>query len=449
MKICIISENSYPVNTGGVSEWCHSLVSELSEYDFNIFTIAPNNKKLYTTPDNVDIKIAKMNQPSFDSNVKKNRSIKKVMESLEPVLKGEPLDCKKILTEISNSKIFAKELISSKENKELLLKYYQQNYNHQPFAPFYYSWTSLYYLLYKTLELVNEVPETDIIHALNSGYAGLLGSICKVSTDTPLLINEHGLYLKERLFELKHSEIPQWLHGFYNMFFNSLVKTSYQYSDQIVSVCRDHIAYQKEIYSKIKPTVIYNGIDTNKFKFDFTENNETPSVGTVSRITPIKDQLTFIRSIPEVIEKNDATFYIVGGIQDQEYYDECIDLAESLGVKENIEFTGIQNSSEWYPKFDVFALPSLSEGFPLTILEALSTGTPCIATNVGGVPEILDEKFLVNKWDPSALAGKINWLLQNPDVRRKIAHHGRTIIEKRFSVNNMISGYEKIYEVMV
>lgn len=449
MKICIISENSYPVNTGGVSEWCHSLVSELSDYDFNIFTIAPNNKKFYTTPDNVDVKIAKMNQPSFDSNVKKNRSIKKVMESLEPVLKGEPLDCKKILTEISNSKISAKELISSKENQELLLKYYKQNYNHQPFAPFYYSWTSLYYLLYKTLELVNEVPETDILHALNSGYAGLLGSICKVSTDAPLLINEHGLYLKERLFELKHSEVPQWLHGFYNVFFNSLVKTSYRYSDQIVSVCRDHIAYQKEIYSKINPTVIYNGIDVNKFEFDFTENSDRTSVGTVSRITPIKDQLTLIRSIPEVVEKNDAIFYIIGDIQDQEYYDECIDLTKSLGVEENIEFTGFQDSSKWYSKFDVFVLPSLSEGFPLSILEALSTGTPCIATNVGGIPEILNERFLVNKWDPSALATKINWLLQDSDLRRKIAYNGRMIIEKRFSVNNMISDYDKIYEVMV
>ena len=449
MKICIISENSYPVNTGGVSEWCHSLVSELSETNFDILTIAPNKKQYYETPENVDVKIIKMNQPTFDSNVKKNHSVERILETLEPVLTGKSLDCKKISTLMSSEAVSSKELISSKENQKVLLKYYKQNYLGKPFAPFYYSWMSLFYLLYKTLEMVDEVPETDLFHALNSGYAGLLGSICKASTGTPLLINEHGLYLKERLFELEHSEVPRWLRGFYEVFFNSLVRTSYIYSDQVASVCRDHVSYQKKISKNVDPIIVYNGIDVNKFSYDFKEEDDTLSVGTVSRITPIKDQLTLIRSIPEVIEKNDATFYIVGDVQDKEYYFEFLSLAESLGISERIEFTGFQESSEWYPQFDVFVLPSLSEGFPLTILEALSTGTPCIATNVGGVSEILDERFLINKWDPSALAGKINWLLQDYDLRSKIAQNGRRMIKNRFSIDQMVSSYKELYEVII
>ena len=251
------------------------------------------------------------------------------------------------------------------------------------------------------------------------------------------------------MFELEHSEVPRWLHGFYKAFFESLVKTSYRYSDQVVSVCLDHVSYQRKIYSGIKSKVVYNGVDVKKFEYNYKEDSESLSVGTISRITPIKDQLTLIRSIPDVIKKNDATFYIVGDIQDQEYYDECLNLANELGVARFIEFTGFQESSEWYPKFDVFVLPSLSEGFPLTILEALSTGTPCIATKVGGVPEILGEQFLVKKWHPAELANKISWLLQDDDVRRKIAHQGRELVEGKFCVDKMVSGYREIYEAMV
>ena len=449
MNICLISENSYPVSTGGVSEWCNSLVSNMPEYNFQIITIASNNKIKYDVPENVKVETTKMDQPKFTDKSTDGSLIKKLMESLGPVLLGEPVDCESIYQILNEEKITARELISSKENKQRMLTYYEQNYSGKPFAPFFYSWTSLNYLLYRTLELVNRIPDTSLFHALNTGYAGLLGSIGKISKNVPLLINEHGLYLKERLFELEHSEVPRWLHGFYEVFFNSLVKTSYKYSDEVTSVCKDHIEYQRKVYSEINPKVIYNGIDVNKYNYDFKKPSEQYSVGTVSRITPIKDQLTLIRSIPNVLAKNDAMFYVVGDIQDQEYYDECIQLSKKLGIEENIEFTGFQDSSEWYPKFDVFILPSLSEGFPLTLLEAMSTGTPCIATNVGGVPEILDERFLVNKWDPSALAGKISWLLENDDLRRKIAQTGREIVKNKFSVDKMVSSYKTIYEALV
>lgn len=449
MNICLISENSYPVSTGGVSEWCNSLVSNISDYTFQIITIASNNNIKYDIPDNVKVDIVEMDQPKFTDESTDSSLIKKTMNSLHPVLLGEPLDCESIYQILNEEKITARELISSKENKQRMLTYYEKNYAGKPFAPYFYSWTSLNYLLYKTLELVNRLPDTSLYHALNTGYAGLLGSIGKISKNAPLLINEHGLYLKERLFELEHSEVPRWLHGFYQVFFNSLVKTSYKYSDEVTSVCKDHIEHQKKVYSNIVPKVIYNGIDVNKYYYSFREPSEKYSVGTVSRITPIKDQLTLIRSIPDVLDKNDAMFYIVGDVQDQEYYDECIQLSKTLGVEENIEFTGFQDSSKWYPKFDVFILPSLSEGFPLTLLEAMSTGTPCIATNVGGVSEILDERFLVDKWDPSALAGKISWLLEDDDLRRKIAQRGRVTVEDKFSVEKMVSNYLDTYEALV
>jgi glycosyltransferase involved in cell wall biosynthesis len=449
LKICILSENSYPVSTGGVSEWCEYLVKGMPQNDFHILTIASSNQFKYDPPSNVEVSVFKMVQPTFYMEKIHNTSISKIIQILDPVLEGNTIDCKKMYDVIQDSNVTAMELISSEQNRQTMMAYYKSHYSDKPFISFFYSWTSLYYLLYKTLELVSDVPESNVLHALNSGYAGILGSIGKVAHGSPLLINEHGIYLKERLFELLHSEVPSWLHSFYQDFFNALVKTSYSYSDEIISVCEDHIDYQTNTYSKITPKVVYNGVDLDRYEFDYKESNTHLSVGTVSRITPIKDQLTFIRSMPEVLEKHETKFLIIGDVQDEEYYEECLELVHTLGISQNVTFTGYQDSSKWYPMLDVFVLPSLSEGFPLTILEALSSGTPCIATSVGGVPEILEKQFLVNKWDPSKLAQKINWLLEDEETRREIAKNGRSVVEDKYSIDQMVRNYNKIYEDMI
>ncbi len=237
----------------------------------------------------------------------------------------------------------------------------------------------------------------------------------------------------------------------YNRFFESLVRTSYSYSDTVTSVCKNHTRFQRGIEPNMDKTrVIYNGIDPDKFRSNTVKNNLGRfKVGTVTRITPIKDILTFIRSAKHVLEKHDATFYVVGGVEDEEYFEECKDLVEKMDLKDCVKFTGFQDSMKWYPKFDVFALPSLSEGFPLTLLEALSVGVPCVATEVGGVPEILGEKLLVKRWDPEGLAEKINWLLENPDERRRIGVEGRKLVERSFSLERMIGEYRELYRAMI
>lgn len=448
MKVCIISENSYPVNWGGVSEWCSSLINSLPDICFNVFTIAPDKKLRYDIPENlVKVDVTELSSPNFMEQPRYTSETVKIMESLKPVLKGEPLDCHMILRHLEKTESTAEELISSKENQRLLEAFYKKNYEGKPFIPFYYSWISLFYLLFKTLELYDTLPNVDINHALNSGYAGLLGCLAKAGEKTPLVVSEHGLYLKERRFELSHSDVEPWLHGLYSAFFTGLVKTSYRYSDVVTSVCRDHVPHQKRIDSSIAPKVIYNGVDVNRFIFNEHVNDHgCYVVGTVSRVTPIKDQLTFIRSAPRILEKHDAKFYVVGQIEDQEYFDECNQLIDKLDLEDRFEFTGFQDSTEWYPRFDVFVLSSLSEGFPLTLLEAMSSGVPCVATDVGGVGEVLRKEFLVPRWDPESLAAKVSWLLEDEAKRELMRHYGRKLVEKRFSVDAMAAEYRDIYE---
>jgi glycosyltransferase involved in cell wall biosynthesis len=224
------------------------------------------------------------------------------------------------------------------------------------------------------------------------------------------------------------------------------VKTSYKYSDEVTTVCEDHIEYIKEVYPNLKPKVVYNGIDVERFELNDLKNDGIFNIGTVSRIHPIKDIMTLIRAAYNVVQKHQAHFFIVGEVQDKEYYDDCLNLVDELDLNSEITFTGFQDSAEWYPKFDVFVLPSISEGFPLTILEALSSGIPCIATNVGGIPEILSNDFLVEKWDYERLATKISSLLESSDTRRTVGERGRELVSKKFHFENMIEEYREIYE---
>ena len=453
MDVCIISEGAYPTSKGGVSEWCHSLISGMRDVRFNIFSISAQGVPRYALPRNVNEgKIELIDTPNFEGGIDESYA-EDLIKGLRPVLFGEPLNCEGILSLLKERRCKAEELLGSDVNWNSAVKHYKENFSGRAFAPFYLFWTSLFYLLYKTLEIVGNVPRSDIYHTLNVGYAGLLGCLSKLNTKGTLIVTEHGLYLKERRFELDNSEIPSWLQGMYEKFFEALVRTSYRYSDTVTSVCHDHTRFQREIEPDLKNIrVIYNGIDTERFHINRSlnkNNREHFNIGTVTRITPIKDILTFIRTARHVLERHRARFYIVGGVEDEEYFKECQDLVERLELETCVEFTGFENSLDWYPKLDVFVLSSLSEGLPLTILEALSFGVPCVATDVGGVSEILEEEFLVQKWDHEGLAEKICRLLENPAKRRRIGIEGRELVETKFSLSRMVQEYRELYEEMI
>ena len=83
MKICILSENSYPVSTGGVSEWCDYLVKGMPENRFHILTIASSKQFKYNIPSNVEVNAIEMNQPRFDQDILDKPVINNIMDTLK------------------------------------------------------------------------------------------------------------------------------------------------------------------------------------------------------------------------------------------------------------------------------------------------------------------------------------------------------------------------------
>jgi glycosyltransferase involved in cell wall biosynthesis len=190
-----------------------------------------------------------------------------------------------------------------------------------------------------------------------------------------------------------------------------------------------------------KSNIIYlpNSINTNFFKPG--KHKEENLLLYVGRISEPKGLHVLIKSLQYL--KESVRLVIIGPSDwNTAYYQNLSSLIEKENQKgrHEIKCLGAMEQSEiveWYQKASLFILPSFAEGFPVTILEALSCETPVIATPVGGIPEIIknhETGILVPPGNPIRLAEAINFLLENEDVRLKMACEGRKLVEEHYSI---------------
>jgi glycosyltransferase involved in cell wall biosynthesis len=172
-----------------------------------------------------------------------------------------------------------------------------------------------------------------------------------------------------------------------------------------------------------------------------------PVIGSVGRIAVEKGYDYLVDALPQLPS---VTCVIVGA---GSHGDALRAHAERLGVSERLVLTGwVADSREYLAGFDVFVLPSLTEGFPLTTLEAMQLGVPVVATDVGGVSEQVvdgDTGLLVPPADPSALARAIGRLLDDAELRERVTAGGRTSTAEAFAGSTMASAWGRLYRSLV
>jgi glycosyltransferase involved in cell wall biosynthesis len=205
---------------------------------------------------------------------------------------------------------------------------------------------------------------------------------------------------------------------------------------------------------KDKIAYIPNSIDANFFKPG--TNREENLLLYVGRISESKGLHILIKALKYLKESIRLT--IIGPRDwNPNYYQNLLNLIEKENKKgkHRIEYFGPMEQKEiveWYQKATIFILPSFGEGFPVTILEALSCETPVIATPVGGVPEIIknhETGILIPPGDAIRLAEAIDYLLENEDVRLKMAREGRKLVEEQYSLENTRKKLCAIYKQLM
>jgi glycosyltransferase involved in cell wall biosynthesis len=193
--------------------------------------------------------------------------------------------------------------------------------------------------------------------------------------------------------------------------------------------------------------VINHGIDTEEFKPKEKKPSNKITLLTVSYLKYIKGTDILLKAFKEVENKrSNVELIIAGDGGTKQYYD----LSKKLGIK-NIRFLGWTQKDkliDLYHNADMFVLTSRKEGFGLTILEAMSCALPVVATNVGGIPEILDKKFLCSP-NPNEIADKIIDFMDNDKKRQIVGKENRRIVQTKFNFEKMTDEYIKLYKTLI
>lgn len=201
--------------------------------------------------------------------------------------------------------------------------------------------------------------------------------------------------------------------------------------------------------------VIYPGVSDCDFSinsngqhgFEYT----SPSIGVVSRLVEGKGVEHFLMAVPEILTARPETrFFIVG---DGPLKTSLVKLAMELGVVSTVQFCGrISPAAEVMCGLDVVVMPSLEEGLPWVVLEALALGKPVVATNVGGIPEVITHGLhglLVEPGDSGALARAVIHLLEDPQRASALAQAGQARVAQKFRASREAAEIHELYRSLL
>ncbi|UCF67345.1 MAG: GT4 family glycosyltransferase PelF [Acidobacteriota bacterium] len=200
-------------------------------------------------------------------------------------------------------------------------------------------------------------------------------------------------------------------------------------------------------------TVILNGVDVERYQQREDSRDACLAarplvLGTVSRLAAEKGIDRLLRALARLDgSKREPRLRVVGEGPERVALEA---LAHELGLDDRVEFLGFRDDViELLSQLDLFLLPSLTEGIPLALLEAMASGLPVVATKVGGVPEVIEAGLsgvLVPADDVEALAGAISELLEQAERRKALGRAAARRIEAHFSLAAMCTSYRRLYE---
>jgi glycosyltransferase involved in cell wall biosynthesis len=194
--------------------------------------------------------------------------------------------------------------------------------------------------------------------------------------------------------------------------------------------------------------VIHNGVQLPDTEVR-EPRGEPCRIVTVGRLQAPKDTLTLVRAL-EKLPRGAYTAVIVGDGPDRPALEAEIG---RLGLDSFVQVVGERNDvAERLAASDLFVLSSRSEGLPLSILEAMAAGLPVVATNVGGVPELVldgETGFLVPPGNPQSLAGAMERLLEDSALRRRLGAAGRLRVEEGFHLESTRRAHLDLYTALL
>ena len=483
--ICIVTEGSYPYSVGGVSEWVHQLLKEHKERTFHILTLLPPNPDLtfrYKFPDNVVGHTVYIVQ-DLPSGSKDSHTPKETWEILGSMIKGMMKENN--FQDFGPALSFFRKyhtilgrhiLCESKQAWEFFLDVYNDLIPSGPFKSYFGTIYTLSRSIFSIM--LPELPQAKLFHSVCTGYAGFILYRARNEKKAPCIVTEHGIYSNERRIEIamadwitemdslnldlenKRKTLKDfWLNAFF-----ALAHACYISCDEIISTFDGNQTLQIESGADPeKVRTIVHGIVPEKYASEMRQKTvHPPTIAFIGRCVPIKDVKTFIRAC-SLIKKElpGVRFHALGPTEeDPDYFAECQQLIEKLGLANDFKFFGRVNLLEYMSEIDLIVFTSISEAQPLVILEMGAVGIPFVATNVGACSQLLngskDESpnlglggLITPLVNPAATAAAVLRLMKDREFYEQCSRVIAERIHTYYNFNNQHEEYRKIYDRLI
>ena len=204
-------------------------------------------------------------------------------------------------------------------------------------------------------------------------------------------------------------------------------------------------------------SVIHNGIDADNFyqpehreamRNALGIEHDDFVIGNIARMVPLKNHRFLITVFKELLKDLPNLKLVLVG--DGLLSEELKTYSRDIGLSDSLLFLGERHDiAQLFSVFDLFVLPSLTEGTSMTIIEAMASGTPVVASKVGGNPEIIEngQKGLLIPLDNILTwANAIKFIIENDIKRKEISKFAKNMVKERFSLRSMVDNYEKVYK---
>jgi sugar transferase (PEP-CTERM/EpsH1 system associated) len=306
---------------------------------------------------------------------------------------------------------------------------------------------------------------------LNSGFQFLVGRLAGIMRDfRPHIVHSRNWGAIEAIAAARMSGVPVAIHSEHGYEVDMLDglpnrrrilrRIAYATADAVFTVSEELRSYHaRQAWLPMERIhVLPNGVDTSRFVRRAGEGQEIRQrlglgdgslvIGAVGRLVPIKDHMTLLQATEILISRGmPVRVLLVGSGPELANYQEFV--AASPKLSGRVVFAGaVSDVAALLNAMDVFVLPSLSEGMSNTLLEAMASSLPVVATRVGGNPELVEDGrsgWLFEPGDVTALATTLERIGRASDLRQELGQAARRRAVQHFSLEGMIDSYRNLY----
>ncbi|WP_405983680.1 GT4 family glycosyltransferase PelF [Streptomyces sp. NBC_00872] len=461
-RVTLLTEGTYPHSHGGVSVWCDQLVSGMPDMDFHVVAVTGTGREsaVWELPAQVTrLDTVPMWGPAPDGAMPRGRALRRLTAAyerfltalLDPAAESGFAPAFYEMARAARDGALSPVLRDDRAVRILTAVWNRPGLPVREARPTLYDAVTATGLLEHALRpLAARPPERGVSHAVSGGVAALPGLAGAELHGVPLLLTEHGVYLRERYLGYRTAPYRWPVKAVLLGFFRLLAEETYRRAALITPGNRYNRLWEEQ--GGADPRLIrtvYNGVDPSAFPPAGPEP-PLPTLSWAGRVDPIKDLETLIRAFARVrAELPQARLRLFGGTPrgGEAYRERCEELAASLGHGDAVTFEGrVDDIKDAYAAGNVVMLSSISEGFPFTLIEAMSCGRATVSTDVGGVREAVGPTGLVvPPREPAAMAAAALELLADAPRRAAMGEAARLRVIEQFTLRQTVDTFRAIY----